>query len=82
MMARAHQMVDMLAEENRMLRQEMEACREKVTKLHKVTSPAEELQRIGFNFIYLLSQSAFLNNTDMPKCPGLLIAVIVQRDPF
>lgn len=31
-------MVDVLTEENRMLRQEMEACREKVTKLHKVTS--------------------------------------------
>nr|XP_020477391.1 angiomotin-like [Monopterus albus] len=36
MMARAHQMVDVLTEENRMLRQEMEACREKVTKLHKL----------------------------------------------
>lgn len=38
MMARAQQMVDVLTEENRMLRQEMDACREKVTKLHKVTS--------------------------------------------
>uniref|UniRef100_A0A672YQ89 Angiomotin n=1 Tax=Sphaeramia orbicularis TaxID=375764 RepID=A0A672YQ89_9TELE len=38
MMARAHQMVDVLTEENRMLRQEMEVCREKVTKLHKVKS--------------------------------------------
>lgn len=36
MMARAHQMVDLLTEENRILRQEMEASREKVTKLHKV----------------------------------------------
>lgn len=36
MMARAQQMVDMLTEENRMLRQEMDACREKVTKLQKV----------------------------------------------
>lgn len=35
-MAYAHQMVDMLTEENRMLRQEMEVCRDKVTKLHKV----------------------------------------------
>lgn len=40
MMARAHQMVDMLTEENKMLRQEMEVCREKVTKLHKVMSSA------------------------------------------
>jgi len=37
MMVRAHQMIDVLKEENRMLRQEMEACREKVTKLHKVS---------------------------------------------
>lgn len=36
MMSRAQHMVDVLTEENRMLRQEMEACREKVTKLHKV----------------------------------------------
>lgn len=36
MIARTHQMVDVLTEENRMLRQEMEVCREKVTKLHKV----------------------------------------------
>ena len=36
MMSRAHQMVDMLTEENKMLRQEMEAFREKVSKLQKV----------------------------------------------
>uniref|UniRef100_A0A3B4H0V3 Angiomotin-like n=1 Tax=Pundamilia nyererei TaxID=303518 RepID=A0A3B4H0V3_9CICH len=36
MMARAQQMVDTLTDENRMLRQEMESCREKVTKLHKL----------------------------------------------
>lgn len=36
-MAYAHQMVDMLTEENRILRQEMEVCRDKVAKLHKVT---------------------------------------------
>lgn len=46
-MAYAHQMVDMLTEENRMLRQEMEVCRDKVTKLHKVT-PADV--RAGFQF--------------------------------
>lgn len=43
MMVRANQMVDVLTEENRMLRQEMEACREKVTKLHKVTCTGEKL---------------------------------------
>ncbi|KAM3601679.1 uncharacterized protein V6R79_016636 [Siganus canaliculatus] len=32
----AHQMLDVLMEENRMLRQEMEVCRDKVTKLHKL----------------------------------------------
>ena len=47
MMTRAHQMVDVLTEENRMLRQEIEACREKVNKLHKVTPSAGELQSIG-----------------------------------
>ncbi|MED6281564.1 hypothetical protein CHARACLAT_022898 [Characodon lateralis] len=35
-MARAQQMVDVLTEENRILRQEMEACREKVSRLHKL----------------------------------------------
>lgn len=30
-------MVDMLTEENRILRQELDVCRDKVTKLHKVT---------------------------------------------
>lgn len=35
-MMHAHQLVDMLTEENRILRQEMDVCREKVTKLHKV----------------------------------------------
>lgn len=49
-------MVDMLTEENRILRQEMEVCREKVTKLHKVTSSAEKLLSIGsisiVNFMY------------------------------
>lgn len=45
MLARTQQMVDVLTEENRMLRQEMEACREKVTKLQKVT-PAKGLKQI------------------------------------
>lgn len=44
-MMQAHQLVDMLTEENRILRQEMEVCREKVTKLHKVKPFTE-----GFRF--------------------------------
>lgn len=40
-MMHAHQLVDMLTEENRMLRQEMDVCREKITKLHKVNPFAQ-----------------------------------------
>lgn len=40
MLARAQQMVDMLTEENRQLKQEMEVCGEKVSKLQKVSAPA------------------------------------------
>lgn len=36
MVARAQQMVEMLSDENRLLKQEMEVCCEKVTKLQKV----------------------------------------------
>uniref|UniRef100_A0A4W5P212 Angiomotin n=1 Tax=Hucho hucho TaxID=62062 RepID=A0A4W5P212_9TELE len=36
MMSRAQQMVDMVSEENRLLKQEMEVCCEKVTKLQKL----------------------------------------------
>lgn len=36
MLARAQQMVDMLSEENRLLKQELEVCGEKVSKLQKV----------------------------------------------
>ncbi len=36
MLARAQQMVDMLSEENRLLKQELEICGEKVSKLQKV----------------------------------------------
>lgn len=39
MLARAQQMVDMLTEENRQLKQEMEVCGEKVSKLQKVSFP-------------------------------------------
>lgn len=36
MLARAQQMVEMLSEENRLLKQELEVCGEKVSKLQKV----------------------------------------------
>ncbi|XP_030602728.1 angiomotin isoform X2 [Archocentrus centrarchus] len=55
MMARAQQMVDMLTEENRMLRQEMEACREKVTKLQKLES---EIQLVSEAYENLAKSSS------------------------
>uniref|UniRef100_A0A3B4USD9 Angiomotin n=1 Tax=Seriola dumerili TaxID=41447 RepID=A0A3B4USD9_SERDU len=55
MMARAHQMVDVLTEENRMLRQEMEACREKVTKLHKLET---EIQLVSEAYENLAKSSS------------------------
>ncbi|XP_045896151.1 angiomotin isoform X2 [Micropterus dolomieu] len=55
MMARAHQMADVLAEENRMLRQEMEACREKVTKLHKLET---EIQLVSEAYENLAKSSS------------------------
>lgn len=67
MIARAHQMVDVLTEENRMLRQEMDTCREKVTKLHKVTSSAEELHRIFSKSILAC-----------PHCKSLITIVVIH----
>lgn len=55
MMARAHQMVDGLTEENRMLRQEMEACREKVNKLHKLET---EIQLVSEAYENLAKSSS------------------------
>uniref|UniRef100_A0A667ZM23 Angiomotin n=1 Tax=Myripristis murdjan TaxID=586833 RepID=A0A667ZM23_9TELE len=55
MMARAHQMVDMLTEENKMLRQEMEVCREKVTKLHKLET---EIQLVSEAYENLAKSSS------------------------
>lgn len=48
MLARAQQMVDMLTEENRQLKQEMEVFGEKVSKLQKVRCP--DLQELQFFF--------------------------------
>ncbi|XP_029028670.1 angiomotin isoform X2 [Betta splendens] len=53
--ARTHQMVDMLTEENRMLRQEMEVCREKVTKLHKLET---EIQLVSEAYENLAKSSS------------------------
>ncbi|KAM4620798.1 angiomotin isoform 4-T5 [Polymixia lowei] len=55
MMARAHQMVDMLTEENKMLRQEMEVCRDKVTKLHKLET---EIQLVSEAYENLAKSSS------------------------
>ncbi|XP_041657852.1 angiomotin isoform X2 [Cheilinus undulatus] len=55
MMAQAHQMVDVLTEENRMLRQEMEACRDKVTKLHKLET---EIQLVSEAYENLAKSSS------------------------
>ncbi|XP_029374657.1 angiomotin isoform X2 [Echeneis naucrates] len=55
MMARAHQMVDVLTEENRMLRQEMDACRDKVTKLHKLET---EIQLVSEAYENLAKSSS------------------------
>ncbi|XP_035999303.1 angiomotin isoform X2 [Fundulus heteroclitus] len=54
-MARAQQMVDVLTEENRILRQEMEACREKVTKLHKLET---EIQLVSDAYENLAKSSS------------------------
>ncbi|XP_056118162.1 angiomotin isoform X2 [Rhinichthys klamathensis goyatoka] len=44
MLARAQQMVDMLSEENRLLKQELEVCGEKVSKLQKLET---EIQMVS-----------------------------------
>ncbi|XP_037544086.1 angiomotin isoform X2 [Nematolebias whitei] len=55
MMSRTQHMVDVLTEENRMLRQEMEACREKVTKLHKLET---EIQLVSEAYENLAKSSS------------------------
>ncbi|XP_038128031.1 angiomotin isoform X1 [Cyprinodon tularosa] len=54
-MARAQQMVDVLTEENRTLRQEMEACREKVSRLHKLET---EIQLVSEAYENLAKSSS------------------------
>ncbi|XP_010788521.1 angiomotin-like isoform X2 [Notothenia coriiceps] len=55
MMVRAHQMVDVLTEDNRMLRQEMESCHEKVKKLHKLET---EIQLVSEAYENLAKSSS------------------------
>ncbi|KAL2094409.1 hypothetical protein ACEWY4_009128 [Coilia grayii] len=55
MMARAQQMVDMLTEENRMLKQEMELCTEKVSKLQKLET---EIQLVSEAYENLAKSSS------------------------
>uniref|UniRef100_A0A3B4AEQ5 Angiomotin C-terminal domain-containing protein n=1 Tax=Periophthalmus magnuspinnatus TaxID=409849 RepID=A0A3B4AEQ5_9GOBI len=55
MMSRAQHMVDVLTEENRQLRQEMEVCREKVTKLHKLET---EIQLVSEAYENLAKSSS------------------------
>lgn len=55
MMSRAQHMVDVLSEENRLLRQEMETCREKVAKLHKLET---EIQLVSEAYENLAKSSS------------------------
>ncbi|XP_061817810.1 angiomotin [Nerophis lumbriciformis] len=55
MMTQAQQRVDVLTEENRTLRQEMEACREKVIKLHKLET---EIQLVSEAYETLAKSSS------------------------
>ncbi|KAK2828951.1 hypothetical protein Q5P01_019985 [Channa striata] len=67
MMARAHQMVDVLTEENRMLRQEMETCREKVTKLHKLETEIQLVSEAYENLAKSSSKREALEKTMRTK---------------
>ncbi|XP_051903180.1 angiomotin [Hippocampus zosterae] len=55
MMAHTQQKMDMLNEENRVLRQEIDACRDKVTKLHKLET---EIQLVSEAYETLANTSA------------------------
>ncbi|XP_077403605.1 angiomotin [Vanacampus margaritifer] len=55
MMAHTQQKVDMLNEENRVLRQEIDACRDKVTTLHKLET---EIQLVSEAYETLANSSA------------------------
>ncbi|KAM8897671.1 angiomotin isoform 4-T4 [Spinachia spinachia] len=63
MMLHAHQMVDVLNEENRMLRLEMEACHEKVTKLHKLETEIQLVSEAYGNLTMSSSKREALEKT-------------------
>ncbi|XP_029113914.1 angiomotin isoform X2 [Scleropages formosus] len=63
MVARAQQMVEMLSEENRLLKQEMEACCEKVTKLQKLETEIQLVSEAYENLAKSSSKREALENT-------------------
>lgn len=63
MMMHAHQLVDMLTEENRTLRQEMDVCREKVTKLHKLETEIQLVSEVYENLAKSSSKREALEKT-------------------
>lgn len=67
MMARAHQMVDALTEENRALKQEVEACRDKVAKLHKLETEIQLVSEAYENLVKSSSKREGLEKTMRSK---------------
>ncbi|XP_054879421.1 angiomotin isoform X2 [Poeciliopsis prolifica] len=67
MMARAQQMVDVMTEENKVLRQEMEACREKVTRLHKLETEIQLVSEAYENLAKSSSKREALEKTMRSK---------------
>uniref|UniRef100_A0A3P9PRW0 Angiomotin n=1 Tax=Poecilia reticulata TaxID=8081 RepID=A0A3P9PRW0_POERE len=65
--ARAQQMVDVMTEENRILRQEMEVCREKVTRLHKLETEIQLVSEAYENLAKSSSKREALEKTMRSK---------------
>lgn len=63
MLARAQQMVDMLSEENRLLKQELEVCGEKVSKLHKMENEIQIVSEAYENLAKSSSKREALEKT-------------------
>lgn len=66
-MARAHQVVEALTEENKALRQEMEACREKVARLHKLETEIQLVSEAYENLAKSSSKREALEKTMRTK---------------
>uniref|UniRef100_A0AAV2JA88 Angiomotin C-terminal domain-containing protein n=1 Tax=Knipowitschia caucasica TaxID=637954 RepID=A0AAV2JA88_KNICA len=62
-MSRAQHMVDVLTEENRQLRQEMEVCRDKVAKLHKLETEIQLASEVYENLAKSSSKRESLEKT-------------------